>query len=375
MIPRKSFIGAAVFLIVSASAPVFAEPALIVPGGSSVRLIPEGKRISFRTKLKGNETSVLTVEISGGSVVSLTGTVKDILLGKRANEWKLRLLEQNLTDTDEKQRECLSIASSSPEEERLPSFDELGLGSDLFEQFRLLLTMIQSQLVGVPTGYALPRCGLVSEEAKQRLTELMTIALSSRARWEERDTCWFLDSQYLDDAYRYFGVTAPVPVPTTSAFTSSYSVWRAVVRKDACKKKQSKSTYEVVFTGRVRSSRPLSVRLSESSPVSKKAASLKPVSDGKFAPAPLLLMESLGLCDQVLNKVTWQRGAPTVTRLSIEDVISYRGLVLNRSDISSALGGGRGVFDLDDGRSAYGVCMTFTRTRQRVNGYPQSSSD
>jgi hypothetical protein len=29
-----------------------------------------------------------------------------------------------------------------------------------------------------------------------------------------------------------------------------------------------------------------------------------------------------------------------------------------------------GVFDLDDGRSAYGVCMTFIRTRQRVNGYP-----
>jgi hypothetical protein len=362
-------------LVVAGSAPVHAEPSLIVPGGSPVRLIPENKKVSFRTKLKGNESSVLTVEISGGTVLSLTGTAKDILLGKRAKEWKLSPTRQKLTGEEKQKRECLSIASSSPEEERLPSFGELGLSSDLFEQFRLVLSVIQSQLVGVPTGYALPRCGLVSEEAKKRLTELMTIALSSRARWEERDTCWFIDSEYLDDAYRYFGVTPSGTPPTTSAFTTSYSVWRGMVRKDACKKKQSKSTYEIVFTARVRSSRPISVGISESSPVTKKAASVKPVSDGKFAPAPLLLMESLGLCDQSLNKVTWQRGAPTVTPLSIEDVISYRGLVLNRSNISSALGGGRGVFDLDDGRSAYGVCMAFTRTRQRVNGYPQSSSD
>ena len=184
----KTLIGYVLCLVVAGSAQVHAETSLIVAGGSPVRLIPENKKVSFRTKLKGKESSVLTVEISGGTILSLTGTAKDILLGKRAKEWKLSLTRQKLTGEDKQKRECLSIASSSPEEERLPSFGELGLSSDLFEQFRLVLTVIQSQLVGVPTGNALPRCGLVSEEAKKRLTELMTIALSSRARWEERDT-------------------------------------------------------------------------------------------------------------------------------------------------------------------------------------------
>jgi hypothetical protein len=370
LILSKSIIGALLLFGLAVSVDAHATPVLVAPGGAAVRVAGENREITFRTKLKGNESSVLTVEISGGTVLSLTGTAKDILLGKRAKPWKLSLERENLTGEEKNKRQCLPIASSSPEEDRLPSFDELGLGSDLFEQFRLLFITIQTQLVGVPTGTSLARCSLVSDEVKQRLGELMTIALSSRGRWDIKDTCLFLDSEYLDDAYRYFLVPPITAAPTASPFTSSYTVWRGVVRKDACKKKQSKSSYEIVFTGRVKTRKPLLVRISESSPVVKKAATIKPISVGKFSPAPLLLMESLGLCDQLLNKVTWQRGAPSVTPLTIEDVISYRGLVLNRSNISLALSGGRGVFDLDDGRSAYGVCMTFIRTRQRVNGYP-----
>jgi hypothetical protein len=39
-------------------------------------------------------------------------------------------------------------------------------------------------------------------------------------------------------------------------------------------------------------------------------ATIKPVSDGMYAPEPLLLMNYLGFCGQRINIVKWKRGKP-----------------------------------------------------------------
>lgn len=370
---RSSYFALVLFALAAfpATAKAAPQPPLLGIDKASVQLSPVNGSATFRVRLKGIESSIITVDIAGGSVSSLKASAKDLQLGKKAKPWEMVFAKAAFQQEAVKKRGCLSIPSPRQEEDKLPSFDDLGLSSSLFAQFRELFTAIYAQVGAVPVGSVVSRCNLLQDDTKARFSELMNIALSGRATWELRDTCLFVDSEYLDDAYRYFDVPpAPQSVPVTRAAFSSSSTWSAVMRKNACKEKTSKSTYEVTFTARVKGKRPLFVRVQESRPVTKKAASIKPVSVGKLAPAPLLLMQSLGLCGQSATRVMWNKGAPRLFPVPIEDVISYRNLALNRAAITSHLVGGEGVFDLEDGRTAYGVCFSLAKTRQRVNGYP-----
>jgi hypothetical protein len=101
-----------------------------------------------------------------------------------------------------------------------------------------------------------------------------------------------------------------------------------------------------------------------------RAASIKPVSDGRFAPQPLLLMNSVSY-DENIDVMTWKKGTPNkVGDIDIEDKVYYRGFVLSRSIASAVLRGGYASVDKVSDYQSYGACLNMVRSRQRVNGYP-----
>jgi hypothetical protein len=104
-----------------------------------------------------------------------------------------------------------------------------------------------------------------------------------------------------------------------------------------------------------------------------KAASIKPVSDGMFAPNPLLLMSSISPYSEGIFQTKWKaNGSISLMRtVPIVAYAGYRNLTLTRSVVTSLLAeGGKATFDITDGRTAYSVCFAMKRTRQSKNGYP-----
>lgn len=105
-----------------------------------------------------------------------------------------------------------------------------------------------------------------------------------------------------------------------------------------------------------------------------RAASIKPVSDGKYAPRPLLLMARTGSFNEVARVVRWRNGKPRVEKVYEKlDSASYQGLSLIRVPVE--LPGGFASVELLDMKGfsrGYGVCLEMTRRRQYVNGYPIS---
>lgn len=118
----------------------------------------------------------------------------------------------------------------------------------------------------------------------------------------------------------------------------------------------------------------IQARLQEATYNGSRAASLKPVSDGKYAPRPLLLMSSLG-GGQWINLVKWSGGKPKIlTKVAASpSIVYYRGFILVRVVADKLLSGGRGEltnFELTNGDSIYNVCGRRARVRWRLNGYP-----
>lgn len=102
------------------------------------------------------------------------------------------------------------------------------------------------------------------------------------------------------------------------------------------------------------------------------AATIKPVSEGRYHPKPLLLMSSLGYGsgDQRIKMIKFKRGKIKKERnVPINGYTFYRGQFLTLSVISSFLTGGRASFEVSNEDQAYSVCFRAVRTRQYVNGY------
>ena len=149
-----------------------------------------------------------------------------------------------------------------------------------------------------------------------------------------------------------------------------------VFRKDACNSRVSKYLIKVTmdFSGvdAARFPQGITVRFRGLENIYKgnRAASIKPVSDGKFAPAPLLLTNSISY-DDTINVMKWTKGKPKkVADVDVEDKVYYRGFVLSRSVASSVLNGGYASVDTVSDYQSYGACLNMVRSRQRVNGYP-----
>jgi hypothetical protein len=103
-----------------------------------------------------------------------------------------------------------------------------------------------------------------------------------------------------------------------------------------------------------------------------RAASLKPESDGKFAPRPLLLLSTTGGYlggNESAAVVRWSRGkVKSVQHLRVEDYVGWQGKVLARI-VAPPLNGGKAVVELSSKSAMYSVCFQMVRKRQRYNGY------
>ncbi len=115
----------------------------------------------------------------------------------------------------------------------------------------------------------------------------------------------------------------------------------------------------------------ISVTLNDYPFSGRMSASLKPTSDGKFAPRPLVLMcttggwygEQINVYREVSKKQKFFRS------LKVEDYVYYKGMALARSIASSVLVGGKGTFEITNGSAIYSVCFSLAKRRQNVNGY------
>jgi len=104
----------------------------------------------------------------------------------------------------------------------------------------------------------------------------------------------------------------------------------------------------------------------------KKAGTLKPTSDGKFAPRALFLLSTTGGWGGTGEKMTvvrWKKAKYSLQTLRVEDYVGYRGLSLARVVAEPALRGGKGTVEIQSGAGVYSVCFKLSKSRQRVNGY------
>lgn len=175
-------------------------------------------------------------------------------------------------------------------------------------------------------------------------------------------------------------IATPTPYGTPTANIPGTLSGKSLLSKDACD--QSAAEYQITFfidlsgVDRIKSGNSFKVKGSiEFGEAKASPASLKPVSDGKFAPRPLILMSSVGYSyynsgGATLRLVRWKNGRPgKTTPLTIEDYVYYRGQSLARSIATSVLTGGKGTFEISNGDAVGSACFNLVRTRQRVNGY------
>ncbi len=104
-------------------------------------------------------------------------------------------------------------------------------------------------------------------------------------------------------------------------------------------------------------------------------AALKPSSDGKFFPQPIMLMATTGysfISGEYMRAVFFKRGRVSRTlKLNRGDYIYYRGTVFRREPVGKLMSGGRAVLEMvnNGNATAYGVCVSLNRRRQEFNGY------
>lgn len=152
--------------------------------------------------------------------------------------------------------------------------------------------------------------------------------------------------------------------------------YKGLIHKDSCTKK---SRYVVLVTldfseisSLITEPLNLSVRINEFKRNGGKESALKPESEGRYAPKPILMMNWLGnTCGNRIDVVKWKKRKPkTVTPLSVYSLLAYKDMVLNLAVVESALSGGKGTAELYTGDDSYGVCFSLVKKRQNKNGYP-----
>jgi len=183
---------------------------------------------------------------------------------------------------------------------------------------------------------------------------------------ERKETCAYLvendvknDDFYVEAKFR----------KSSSERATTQEIY-GILHRDACGSPSDE--YRLIIAVEAQSAPRVSLRGKEWE--GPKQSTIKPTSEGRFAPSPLILMNWLKSgCGQVISAVKWEGGAPVhIEQLQVEDFIPYRDMRLARAPISHLLSGGRGTFELIAPlRGGYGACFDFVRTRQVRNGYPE----
>lgn len=105
-----------------------------------------------------------------------------------------------------------------------------------------------------------------------------------------------------------------------------------------------------------------------------KAASIKPKSDGKYAPQPVGVFAAIGgymFGREEVQISKWNKsGRKAVGVARVADYTYAYGRLLGRTPLGKLLrGGGYATFDVSNGQNAYSVCFRLVARRQVANGY------
>lgn len=315
--------------------------------------------VQFLAITSGNSTQPFSVALSGPPGLKLSA--------------KMGTLNRSVTEILESQRAFwpIPLFSSKDMEARSKSCVTFSPGE------------IATELPDIPRPESnSPLCDLFSEDDMRAIAE--SLALLYGGEWSRSQVCGYI-------VENYFGGAEPcdpedlecIELTEGEAQAARLSTPRlsslnrlGVLRKDACVPKKTK--YLVVFSvdltqvdTKLFPSATISLQAIEYRYSGEKASSIKPVSDGKYAPQPLALMTFLGtMCGQELQIVKWSKRKPrAIQPVLVGDLIPYRGRILNRSPLGGLLTGGKGSFDLSSPTSGYGVCFDLVPRRQRVHGY------
>lgn len=162
---------------------------------------------------------------------------------------------------------------------------------------------------------------------------------------------------------------------------SSDSYFRVYLSKDACAP-ASKSKYLVeiqydltaVPQEFIDAGTTIGAIVTERKFTGNRGASIKPVSDGKYAPKPLILMASPGvnLSEDQISLLKFKKGKLQSRRvLKYAKALYYKGMFLSSALLDGVLKGGKGTFEIANDDLMYSVCFKLERKRQSVNGYPK----
>ena len=222
-------------------------------------------------------------------------------------------------------------------------------------------------------------CTLFTQEELQALVDQFN--LSYGGGWTIGHVCTYLTQTIgdvdWDGELPGFGRMARAYAREDDPFVDTYDL-TGLFKKDMCSTRKTDRylvRIEVDFKKVDPASAPDGVMVFSSVMESRyqgsRSASLKPKSDGRYAPKPIVLMDYMRkMCGNRVVISKWKDGKPK----KLADHASYgfirrNGSLFTRTLVDGGLKGGKGVFDLYDGSNAYGVCFELVAKRQNKNGY------
>lgn len=220
-----------------------------------------------------------------------------------------------------------------------------------------------------PAANGDPECGLTTE---QMAYYIVINYLSTGVKISAEEVC------------ARYGINSESPTVGTgiSQAEGTLLLTSFTLNKDNCLSK--KTTYLVKLT----ITPPTSLTTAYSTTAAMKSykysgarhTSLKPKSEGKYHPNPIMLMRALSGPGYMLGRgsgrvliYSWKGGKPKqISSTKTGDYTFWRGLLLTRTPLSTSVlkKGGKATFELNNGRDMYGVCLELKRKRQKANGYP-----
>jgi len=351
--------------VILLSSPLYAQERQVkLRGGSSsfnLGSFRAGDEVTVFGTSKGNSSAPVRISVYGpkgfkvkAEAAKMVGSLK-ATLKKQKSFYQIKLRSDK--ELEREQQTCADFSQGEVLSEEEPEFDPNSIVSTTD-----------------------PICDEYSAADISALAEALTETYGGS--WDAGRVCGYLVSIYRGGAGEGppppFPAATPPPLPVSRVSKKAPSSFvtedfAAFLEKDSCSSENDTYIFRVKIKipANVPSSGYLRVRLFETKHYGGKEATIKPVSDGKFAPQPLLLMNYLGFCGQKIRITKWSQNKPfSSADTEVSDLIHYRDLILTRTPIGRYLIGGEATISLFDSNSGYGACFELQRKRQRVNGYP-----
>ena len=334
--------------------------------------ISRGKMTSY-LEITGNFPKKTKVKVYGATVKKSVSQA----LRRRRKHYPISLLTQRRLSAKHSQCLDISVEGSEPDEESLldvndypaidsPVCDEIG--QDVLAQMATQMseTFGGGWTAGNACAYVLSIAGDVWLDPEEWCDNLSP---------EEIEV---LEPFGLDCEEDCDDCEPPLPARSAAASYGRSFNHKGLFRKDSCNKKASKylvlitlNFSDVEFDG-TSTDFDINVRINEFKRRKGKESALKPKSEGRYSPRPIMMMNWLGgTCGNKIDIVKWRKLKPKkVTSLNVYSLLAYKDMVLNLALVDSALSRGKGTAELYNGRDSYGVCFKLVRKRQNKNGYP-----